>query len=737
MPFPVSFCLTNIGNLPSNTTLSFYSNVDGYTVPIQTTVPLFSVTGANCPFTLNGVYDNTQTIKVESSIGNCCAVVNVLPNDPCTFCNLGFDVYSSTTLSRIVAGNLTGSCDNNITDYLIEWYNITDLNTVVYTSGKGVLFLPYGYPHPLVGITSIPALSGTYIPIIKKVRLNGINYSSELESGFVQATLDCFTNTTVSVSPLTCNNGTNIGNYTHLVQFSGTSQGQPPPSIPSTFILSPNTNYVAWQFNAFSVQDTIKITYYGSYYNNTPIILEYWNVGHNNTSSNFSTNLNPKTVKTFPGSTSSGFKKVTCLTGLTRSVNDYLVLEIIPNQFNPSTDFQLSFICLEDYDCSICYGNYLNTPYKIITNSITANTGNCNTAYIAYKISGCSTSDISNSDFYKYTYSFFSSIATYSAPAYPNGEALLFANYYSSVICNNGSNPIQAVCSYPNTNLITFKKDNSGVGGIGNVLMKFSDINDLEDFYTTYYQRLNSIGPVTDPTQLRYYSYVTLTVPVLSQNPTVAFTGQCGDTTSFKQYLFHTSSVVTTGITGSEYFMNLTMPTITKQINFTTCELYCNSSVELNVSLINFDSTGTTNNVSWINGRGNRITVPFNAAQSVGYNAQSKTYDESRGFWQNSSFLNKTLPMSGSNFTLIPSLSSVTCNLLGKYTPSTPGPDNNNDFYKQDLYWYRVDLTPPYITLNFKISAIRIINGVASGPYIKIYEMQNGVGTILDPSYFI
>ena len=176
MPFSTSFCLTNIGSLPSNTTLSFYSNVDGYTVPFQTTVPLFSVTGNNCPYTLNGVYDNTQTIKVESSIGNCCAVVNVTPNDPCTFCNLGFDVYSSSTISVIVAGNLTGSCSANITDYVIEWYETSNPNTIVFTSGKGTAFLPYSYPHPLTGLQSVPVLTGEYVPVIQKIKLNGINY---------------------------------------------------------------------------------------------------------------------------------------------------------------------------------------------------------------------------------------------------------------------------------------------------------------------------------------------------------------------------------------------------------------------------------------------------------------------------------------------------------------------------------------------------------------------------------
>lgn len=740
MPFSTSFCITNTGNLLPGTSVNFFSNLDDYTTPFQTNILLSDITSPNCPYVLSNIPDGTTTIQLLDVNSSCCVTIPI-STFICDDCDFGFDVYSSVTFnSRIVAGNLTASCDNNITDYVIEWYNVNDLTTPLYVSGLGDEFEQYQtwtFPHPLTGNTSIPVTSGTYVPVIKYIRLNGINYSSDLESGLVQIPLqNCLSETTINVNPLTCSNGTNIGNYNHLLQFSGSSQGEPPESLSSTFILSANTNYFAWRFNTFDVQDTLKITYYGSYYNNTPIVLEYWNVGANNTSTNYSTNLNPKTVRTTGGSLSYGFNKVTCLTGLTRSNNDYIELEIIPNQSNPKTDFQLYFTCLENYDCETCFDNYINTPYKISGTSITGITLSCDRTKVQFVVSGCSTSDVQNSDYYKYSYTpgISSTVPINSSPDTLSGTSLSSVElFYSSIKCLTRGNPSQTFCLPPNTNLITFTKDNSGVGGIGNVLMTFSNIVDLNDFYNTYNQRLNEIGVEPDPTNLGYYSYVILKVPILSQDPNIALTETCGDTTTFINYLFHTSSVVTTGITGNNYFMNLTMPTITKQISFTNCQLYCDGDVQFQVFLINNQSTGTTNNVSWINNVGNRVNIPFYDERGLSSGNTPTTAYTWFAYVRKSSFLNKTLPMSGSNFTLIPSLSSSTCNLVGQYTPSPPGV--NSDFFQTYLYDYKSELTNPNNLLDFKISTRTIVNGSPTGNYFRIWEISGGTVIYSDSNY--
>lgn len=742
MSFSSSFCLTNIGSLQLGTSVDFYSDVDSYTTPFQTDILLSDITAPNCPFVLNGIPNGTTTLQILDVNSSCCVEIPI-STFTCDDCNFGFDVYSSVTFnSRIVAGNLTASCDNNITDYVIEWYNVNDLTTPLYVSGLGDEFEQYQtwtFPHPLTGNTSIPVTSGTYVPVIKYIRLNGINYSSDLENGLVQIPLEnCLSETTIIVQPLTCSNGTNIGNYNHLLQFSGSSQGQPPSLLSSTFILSQNTNYFAWRFNAFDVQDTLKITYYGSYYNNTPIVLEYWNVGADNTTTNYSTNLNPKTVRTSGGPSSYGFNKVTCLTGLTRSNNDYLILEIIPNQSNPKTDFQLYFTCLENYDCETCFDNYLNSPYKIFGSSITGITLSCNRTGVSFVVSGCSTSDVQNSDYYKYsrTPGISSTIPVNTSSDTLSGMTPLNnILFYSSTTCGSIGNQSQTFCLPPNSNLITFTKNNNGVSGIGNVLMTFSNIGDLTDFYTTYYQRLNEIGVEPDPTKLRYYSYVVLKVPNLSLDPNEASIEACGDTTTFSDYYFHTSSVVTTGITGNNYFMNLTMPTITKQMSFTNCQLFCDISVQFQVTIINNQSTGTTNNVSWINNVGNRVNIPFYYERGLLSLSSSTISYNWFTYIRKSSFLNKTLPMSGSNFTVIPSLSASTCNLVGRYTSSSPG--INSDYFEAYLFDYKAELTNPNNLLDFKISGRLIVNGIPTGNFFRIWEIQNGVVIYSDPNYII
>ena len=161
------------------------------------------ITAPNCPYVLTNIPDGTTTLQILDVNSSCCVEIPI-STFTCDDCNFGFDVYSSVTFnSRIVAGNLTASCDNNITDYVIEWYNVNDLTTPLYISGFGDEFEQYQtwtFPHPLTGNTSIPVTSGTYIPVIKYIRLNGINFSSDLENGLVQIPLEnCLSETTIIV----------------------------------------------------------------------------------------------------------------------------------------------------------------------------------------------------------------------------------------------------------------------------------------------------------------------------------------------------------------------------------------------------------------------------------------------------------------------------------------------------------------------------------------------------------
>jgi hypothetical protein len=744
MPFSTSFCLTNTGSLPPNTTLSFYSNVNGYSEPpFQTTVPLFNVTGNNCPYTLNNVPNGTTTIKVESSIGNCCAVVNVTPNDPCTFCNLGFDTFLATTIGQIVAGNLTGSCDANITDYVIEWYDVTNPNSPVFkfTSGYGTIFQPYTSTHPLTNITAVPMLPGIYKPFLRKVRLNGINYSYTGGTGTVQADLDCFDTITVTVSPLTCDNGVETGNYSHLIQFSGASVGTQPIPVSTVFQLSPSTNFMAWRFAGDDVSDTIKMTYYGSHYNNTPIILEYYQVGNELFQTNFSNNQNPKLVKTFGGTP---YVKVTNLTNIIRSTNDYIVIDIIPNITNSKTNFTLNLECLDEFDCSICWDSYANSITQI--SGITSNLDSCGKLTINFKVLDCIWSSITSSDQWKYmdVPSAAGQMMKLAEGSSSTGANVNAGLYFEYEYCNSSNSYQQTFCSGQNDNTITFDKNNSGVGGIGNIYMTFSNILDFNAYYNSYLSKMQQYwNPSILPTDVEYYKGFRIKVPQL--DPVNGLTEICGDTSPYRDYYIHPTSVVTTGITDGIYTLNMTMPTITNQLTWTTCQVGCTSDTNYIVDYINNISTGTTNNMSNTNIKGNRYVTPFHGIIQLFYNNSNFTRGNYYKQTSAGSFIRKTLPMSGSSFTLIPSISAETCSYASqsKYNANNFSNGINDDTYVQTMYNFNAYVTNPLNLNDFKITATPIVNGTYVGSNgigtndITIYEVQNGVVIYSDPNYVV
>jgi hypothetical protein len=231
---------------------------------------------------MGNVPDGTTIIKIIDTLSKCCVTIDLQSNDLCTTCELGFDDYETNTIGVIVAGELTGSCENDITDYRIIWYGPNSSTNIAFTSGFGqdINFLPRDFTHPLVGINSPMQPAGTYIPVIDKVSLNGLNYSQTGGTGYIQAELECFNATTVNVQPFTCDNGTVPlpNNYTHRVNFAGAAAGVTPLTLQSTFELDLTTDYFSWKFRGFNIPDSLKITFYGSAYTD-PIILEYWVVG--------------------------------------------------------------------------------------------------------------------------------------------------------------------------------------------------------------------------------------------------------------------------------------------------------------------------------------------------------------------------------------------------------------------------------------------------------------------------
>jgi len=723
MSFSASTCLSYTGTTILTDPISIYTSSDVFI----TAVTLNQIT--NCPLVLTGIPDGTTTIRLRSANHYCCDIT-LTCNDLCTTCELAFDSYGdSNIIGRIVAGELTGSCENNITDYRINWYGPDSTTNVAFTSGFGTDFTPYNYTHPLTDNASIPALAGTYIPVVDKVKLNGLNYSQTGGTGFIQSNLDCFES--VYVSAYTCDNGTEEGNYTHRINFSGASAGVMPLSINSTFELDPTTNYFAWKFKGESIPDSLKISYYGSAYSNNPIILDYWTVGQSS-SRNFNLLILPKSE-----STSNYLLKVTSLTGLTRSPNDYLGLEVIPNQFNTQTKWDFYCTCLENFDCDLCLYDYLNTPYKIKASTITGITNACNVTTGSFSVSGCTLSSVSNSDIQKYlgnggTQTGFVDVLTNNTTGLFNRP--IPALFWSSISCGLSYYQVNYVptCSLPNGNTIKFEKVNSGSFGQGVIKMEFSSLSDLNHYKSSYDSLFSSYsGTPTNPLDPNYYRYFTLFVPKNASPLT-----NCGDGTLSRAFNIHPSSTVTTGITGSNYTLEFTMPTISNQLPPFVCALNCELWMNFILNGINSSSTGTTNLENFTTNTGSKYVQPFGqAALFIQILGSSTAHTIGGGYFLNNS-LNSTVPFSGNSspYTQIPSLSALTCN---NFTNKGILQGNlNNNWQAVGVYEYRVVLTDPSDVRSFDILARPIVNGVPFSAFSETAAtVVGGTLTYTNPLY--
>jgi hypothetical protein len=739
MSFSASTCITIPAGVTTSGFFNIYSNVGNYVNPFQTNVSYYQLVGAttpqgvvySCPYIMGNVPDGTTIIKIIDTTTKCCVTIDLLSNDLCTTCELGFDDYETNTIGVIVAGELTGSCQNVISDYRILWYGPNDPNELAFTSGFGTDpdFLPRDFTHPLTGINSPMQPAGTYVPVIDKIKLNGLDFSQTGGSGYIQAELECFNATTINLQPFTCDNGTEVGNYTHRVNFAGAAAGVTPLSLQSTFDLDITTDYFAWKFKGEDITDSIKITFYGSAYSE-PIILEFITIGLN-TVSNFTLSTLPKS-----GSTSQYLSKVTSLTSLTRNTGDYLILEVIPNPNNQQTNWDFYFTCLETFDCSLCTDSYVNTntPYKIKLSTISNTPGTCGYNSIFFNLSGCTQSLIENSDIYKYMLTNAGAVRNIFQFGFGSNTSGLFntgigttLNYTS---CNYGTVNPNLFCATPNTNTITFLKSNTGTLGQGVINMTFTDFNDLVAYKSSYESTKTSSGWVNDSTNINYYKHSILSIPntIGSQS--------CGDSITPLSYNIHFSSVVTTGQTSSNYTLSFTMPTIQNNLPpFTNCEVNCVTSLTNFINAVNNDSTGTTNNRVFTNNVGSRYTLPASRYGVFQKSVSNSPTGSVQGYYAMNNSLNTTMPFSGSSspYVQIPALSSQTCDFSSKGQTINA----NSGFQYQEIFLYDYQIIQGNTLNTYTIKANPIVNGIRTSTTYPdtAVTVSNGVVTYSDPLY--
>jgi hypothetical protein len=740
MPFSAVTCLTYTGSTTLGGNMNLYSNNDGYLTPFQTGINISAITTTQCPYYISNVPDGTTIIRIFDTLTGCYCDLPVQSNDLCVTCNLNFTNYSASTVGRLVAGNLTGSCTANITDYRIFWYETGNTTTPAYVTGLGAEFTPYTFTHPLVGSAAIFAEAGTYIPVIDKIKLSGLTFSQTGGTGNIPAELECFTSTTVTVDAFTCDNGNTSDSiyYKHRVNFLSANPLVTPTPLQSTFLFTGVTDYFAWKFKGFSVYDRLRLRYSGSAYSEE-LLVEDIIIGENFPTSDFSLNKTPKSARTW---NFVYLKKATCLTGLTRNPGDTMTIEVIPNQQINETNWDFYFTCLNSFDQNSCIVN--NMP-KIKQSSISFYTGNCNSITVQYQISGCT---LNSDDLSRYMTPDFGSGIGYGT-IWGNWNAYLYSSsinvgnylYYNSENAqiytpwNKGIS-----CSSANTNTITFTKYISG-GTIGIIDLTFSDVTDFNAYYNSYLgattgtSAVSCIGPFSgtpyDATDLRYYRWIYLVVPTNSG------LSVCGsDIGNTLYYYIHTSSQAITGYTGSNYTLRITMPTVYKGLSgIPSCNL--NQNLSSFVSTINNSSTGTSNNTSIVTNTGSRYQFPFFQNYITCSATTSSTIGQWIGQYYVPKYLNETLVYSGTTPTIIPSLSAETFNFnTSAFTFNNTS--NNLGYYSKLTFWYKTTLVNPLDVRDFNIYAKEITGGTA-GSDVLIYSYTGATTayTVHDSTYFI
>jgi len=594
----------NLGNLSSNG-FSVYGNLDNFTTPIAQNIPasnLLPPPNGTCPFILNVPTGTTQIIVIDQCTGaidtaaifnpvdiaagtlstNCCYSIIDLPEPPippitfCEECGIGFDIFDTSTIGKIIAGNVTSSC-GPVTDYTIGWYKDGDYSAPEIISGYGTIFsYPFG-PHPLTGNNSPLVLAGNYEGIIHDIIINGTTYSSVSGSanGIAIPFESCFE--TVVVDPLDCNNGTSSGKYSHQFTFNSQAVGATSAPVSVTYTLNPTTQHFAYVIQSFSAWDEIEIKWISGDPSTTsnpslysqPIYLEKLQIGSDVSIPNFANNTLPYFPILSSGFTPSStpividnvwpkkskewgyFQRVLTLTSLETSSNpslpDFLEITITPNPTNNNTQWVAGFQCLDTFDCSDCFfDDYPNSLPKIWKIELDKLYG-CDKQKILLHVSGCKpyeTSDwagkqlnaggmtLSNPNINLINATHELAGTSYHDVPWAGG-----GNYFNltpNISCTPGSIPSNTTCAPSSNTTITLNKTPQ------QIQLTFNSQTDYLHYKNALLNAFTPLGinsPVPCNTNLigvlPYYRYFKLFIPYQSPN------ANCGDNTTQLLYFFH------------------------------------------------------------------------------------------------------------------------------------------------------------------------------------------------------
>jgi hypothetical protein len=702
MTFSASTCLTDLSGANLTDPIKFYSDVNNFLFEFNS-ANLSQLTGSSCPFILTNIPDGTKVVKIISE-NNYCANIDVEKLD-CGFFN--FQLITNNDVSRIIATALKSS-NVEPTDYKINWYGPNNTTNLVFSSGKGNKYT-YDFTYPI----NQPVEGGTYFPVVENVFIDNKSFSNTGGTGNIYTDLENCLKPEI-IQPCSCGNRTApLGNkYNHSYSYQAQANVTPVP-ITVSLILTANTKYFAWSFQGITKPDRITIYLSGSSYS-TLIGLDDLIVGDELSSDSFNINDFPKSADT-----KNYVNKIVNLEKFTINANDKIIFKITPSSVD--TGWNLLYSCLSDAKCPSCF---VDTSYfKISENSIklTYDSQNCVSLVSLSILKPCDES----SDFFKFMNSFpyFYQIGIQTDP--PGNVSYSTTLNLETQICgydikiNNTFN----TCSNTSTPFTYIKSVDSG-----KAVHIFT--GDTSVINTYYVQIINAIQTysgttTTDNTQKDYYNYITIQAP--------SGGNLCPDNVTYKQIGIPVNSIITKSLDGKTLTIKPQTLTYNPAVLNTIPSVSCsncqtnwlnvvnslnNSTNDQSNSLITIQNGYPTNLVNYFWKASVSIQPTISASTFVGY------------YLLNNYFLN-TIPFSGNNNTLIPSLSASTCPNLDCGISS--------GFFK---YNYKYYYTIKYVNLSdptaFKIYTSPINNCIPdSNTLNEIYFYSGGTVVYKDPNYII
>lgn len=313
-----------------------------------------TVTGVtSSPFTATVTGGLSYEVSLEKSCGDSysiAATTVIIPGE--LVLTSGADnalsmTMTSSSITLLSAEEITSPVAT-LSEYVIDWHLDSPTGELVFSSSSADIT---GDPtismvHPFVDQV-VPG--GTLYPKIKKIKINGLEHRPDFVSGIAHSPDLATILGSVDVAPILCNNG---GDYTevlyggeyiynHKIEYNYVTDSPLLASRTMRFLITGQLNYFAWQFAAYSVEDTIRISYVDRSAG-TETVLEYWKVGTSITDyPNLTTS--PKVV------VQTDIRIVTDLTAIDQTPGDYLKIEVIASELTTTTNWAFLCKCLDEF----------------------------------------------------------------------------------------------------------------------------------------------------------------------------------------------------------------------------------------------------------------------------------------------------------------------------------------------------------------------------------------------------